>query len=123
MFAGQTATICTIDEHCWEINEKVLETVPGGTRTFLSADSVKCDDEEERQNYTVEFLNSLTPSGMPPHRLNIKVNAIVMLLHNLSLCQGLCNGTGLEITHMHNHCIQAVILTGTNKGSAFRLSS
>ena len=71
------------NEHCLEINEKLLETITGETRTFLSTDTVKCDNEEERQNYPVEFLNSLTPSGMPPHRLNIKVNAIVMLLRNL----------------------------------------
>ena len=66
----------------------------------------------------MEFLNSLTPSAMPPYRLNIKVNAIVMLLRNLSLRQGLCNGTRLKLTHMHNHCIQAIILTGANKGNA-----
>ena len=55
---------------------------------------------------------------MPQCRLNIKVNAIVMLLCNLSLCQELYNGTRLKVTHMHNHCIQAIILTSANKGNA-----
>ena len=36
------------NEHCLEINEKVLETIPEETRTFLSADFVKCDNEGER---------------------------------------------------------------------------
>ena len=90
----------------------------GQARTYLSADSVKCDDEEERQNYPTEFLNSLTPSGMPPHRLNLKVDSVVMLLRNLSLQQGLCNGTRLKVTHMHNNCIQAVTLTGARQGNA-----
>ena len=39
-----------------------------------SADTVKCDSDEERQNYPIEFLNSLTPSGMPPHKLNLHCN-------------------------------------------------
>ena len=105
------------NEHCLAVNERVLATIPGEGRTYLSADSVKCDNQEEGQNYPVEFLNSLTPSGMPPHRLNLKVNAVVMLLRNLSLSQGLCNGTRLKVTQMHNNCIQATILTGANHGN------
>ncbi len=50
------------------LNERVLDTLPREVRTYISTDSVKCDNEEERQNYPTEFLNSLTPSGMPPHR-------------------------------------------------------
>ncbi len=42
-----------------EPNERVLGTLPGDSRTYLSADTVKCNDAEERQNYPVEFLNSL----------------------------------------------------------------
>ena len=105
------------NEHCLEVNERVLGTLPGEARTYLSADSVKCDNEEERHNYPTEFLNSLTPSGMPPHCLNLKVNSVVMLLRNLSLRQGLCNGTRLKVTHMHNNCIQASIMTGANHGN------
>ena len=56
------------NEHCLQVNERVLGTLPGEARVYLSADAVKCDDEDARQNYPVEFLNSLTPSGMPPHR-------------------------------------------------------
>ena len=72
------------------MNEEVLKMLPGETKTYLSADSVNCDDNEEAQNYPMEFLNSLTPSGMPPHCLNLKVGSIVMLLCNISLKKGLC---------------------------------
>lgn len=105
------------NENCMETNMKVLHMLPGEARTYLSADSVKCDNEEERQNYPVEFLNTLTPSGMPPHCLKLKVNCIVMLLRNLSLRQGLCNGTRLKVTHLHHNCIQAAVIQGPNKGN------
>ena len=41
-----------------------------------------------------------------------------MLLRNLSLQQGLCNGTRLRVTHLHSNCIQATILTGASQGNA-----
>ena len=105
------------NENCMDLNEKVLRMLPDKAKTYYSADTVKCDSDEERQNYPIEFLNSLTPSGMPSHKLNLKVNCIVMLLRNLSLHQGLCNGTRLKVTHLHQNCIQATVIMGPNKGN------
>ena len=79
----------------------------GESITYLSMDSVNCDNNEEAQIYPMEFLNSLTPLGMPPHCLNLKVGCIVMLLRNIALKKGLCNGTRLEITYLHRNSVQA----------------
>ncbi|XP_065670843.1 ATP-dependent DNA helicase pif1-like [Hydra vulgaris] len=49
------------------INEEVLECLLGEVKNYLSADQIDTDDLNERNNFPVEFLNSLTPSGMPPH--------------------------------------------------------
>ena len=79
-------------------------------------DKAVCDSEEESRVYPPEFLNSLTPSGMPPHRLILKPRAIIMLLRNLDIKRGLCNGTRLIVVWLHKHVIDAEILTGSNKG-------
>ncbi|UYV80593.1 hypothetical protein LAZ67_19000888 [Cordylochernes scorpioides] len=99
-----------------EINEKVLDRLPNRSQCFLSVDSVECENVEEQNNYHTEFLNSLTPTGMPPHRLNLKIGAIVMLLRNLNPKQGLCNGTRMVIQRMRSHVLEAQILTGTKVG-------
>ena len=55
---------------------------------------------------------------MPPHTLKLKVNSIVMLLRNLSIEDGLCNGTRLIVKHLHDNVIacEVLILTGINEG-------
>eukprot|EP00106_Octopus_bimaculoides_P001508 XP_014768950.1 PREDICTED: ATP-dependent DNA helicase PIF1-like [Octopus bimaculoides] len=102
---------------CLAINEKVLNIIPEALKTYLSTDPVSCNNEEKVQNYPFEFINSLTPSGMPPHRLNLKVGAIVMLLNNLSISQGLCNGTRMKVKRLHEHCVEVSLVTGFNRCS------
>ncbi|KAF2351994.1 DNA helicase Pif1-like, partial [Trinorchestia longiramus] len=99
------------------INENILRNIPGETKTYSSSDSASSDDQAEAQNYPLEFIISLTPSGMPPHRLNLKIGAIVMLLRNLSISQGLCNATRMKILQMHQNSIEATLISGSHMGS------
>ena len=98
-----------------QLNKQVLQKIPGETRIYYSTDKVLTDDEEESQNYPQEFLHSLTPSGMPEHRLCLKIGAIIMLLRNLDIQSGLCNGTRLVVMNMHDHLIEAVPISKTTQ--------
>ena len=98
------------------LNEQILQLLPGEAVTYISVDSIISDDKEETQMYPLEFLNSLTPSGMPPHKLNLKLNSVVMLLRNLSLKDGLCNGTRLIVRRLHTNVCDCEVLTGVRKG-------
>ncbi|CAF3420044.1 unnamed protein product [Rotaria socialis] len=66
-------------------NEEVLQRLPGKEIIYTSMDDVECEDSDNVTNYPTECLNSLTPSGMPSHKLKLKIGAIVMLLHNLDI--------------------------------------
>ena len=93
------------------LNKQVLERLPGDQHVYLSVDKVICDDNEEQQNYPLEFINSLTPSGMPEHRLCLKVGSVIMLLRNLDIQKGLCNGTRLIVKELFENIIVADTLT------------
>lgn len=68
-----------------------------------------------------EWLNSLDIPGLPPHVLNLKIGAIVMLLRNMNRRQGLMNGTRLQITAILPRVLQATILTGALRGTTVLL--
>ena len=61
---------------------------------LLSVDSM---EEHQGGAVHVEYLNTLLPSGLPPHRLTLKIGAPIMLLRNISNKRGLANGTRLIV--------------------------
>ncbi|GBM90007.1 hypothetical protein AVEN_43453-1 [Araneus ventricosus] len=114
---SEKAILCLKNEDSLKINEQVLKKLPGQNKTYFSADSIICEDQEEQNNFPLDFYQPLTPSGMPPHELNLKVGAVVMLLRNLNPSAGLCNGTRLIIRKLMPNVIDAEIFTGHTKGS------
>jgi hypothetical protein len=66
-------------------------------KDFLIADFA--EDKEVVNKYPFEFLNTLEVKGMPSHKLPFKIGTPMMLLHDLDLSAGLCNGTRLIVRH------------------------
>lgn len=108
--------LCPKNSDVDSINEEVLNILEGDTVTFLSSNSIDDSTEEDLQNYPVEFLNELTPTGMPRHKLNLKKGAIIMLLRNINTKKGLCNGTRLFVKDLKKNLIIAQVITGSAEG-------
>ncbi|KAJ8874818.1 hypothetical protein PR048_022707 [Dryococelus australis] len=66
-------------------------------------------------HFPQDFLNSLNPSGLPPHELSLKVGTPIMLLRNISP-PNMCNVTRLLIKDLKENLIVATILTGPAAG-------
>ncbi|KAF1885671.1 hypothetical protein Lal_00039519, partial [Lupinus albus] len=59
------------------------------------------------QGLTTEFLNSLKTSGLPNHKIKLKVGTPIMLLRNLDQTEGLCNVTKMIVNRLATHVIEA----------------
>jgi PIF1 helicase. len=95
------------------INTDILNQIPGEETKYHSYDKIICDNGNDINNYPVEFLNSLTISGLPPHKLVLKVNCIVLPIRNLNTKKVLVNGIRMRIKFMHRTAIDCEVLTGT----------
>ena len=89
------------------LNKQVLDRLPGEQHIYLSVDQAICDNRGATKLSPREFINSLTPSGMPEHRLCLKVGSIIVLLRNLDIQGGICNGTRLTIKLLYENIIVA----------------
>jgi hypothetical protein len=66
--------------------------------------------------YPPEYLATIDMPGLAPHELRLKVGMPIICLRNMSRSLGIANGTRLVISALHNHSIQADILTGARCG-------
>ncbi|XP_024958965.1 uncharacterized protein LOC112499930 [Cynara cardunculus var. scolymus] len=84
--------LTTKNEYVDEINDKLIERFCRKEKIYYSFDEA----EDDKNNlYPMEFLNSLTVSGLPPHYLRLKIGCPIILLWNIDPSNGLCNNTRL----------------------------
>ncbi|CAG8766244.1 28540_t:CDS:2, partial [Gigaspora margarita] len=71
----ERAILTTKNQRVDEINNFILSDFPGEERTYCSADSVVNPECVNNNLYPPEFLNTLSPNGMPSRKLKLKKGA------------------------------------------------
>jgi len=98
-----------------QINDYMLDLMPA----YLSYDyplTQNSNGDSVNDVHTSEFLNTINASGLPHHKIILKIGVPVMLLRNIDKKLGLCNGTRLIITRMGKFVLEAKVISGSNIG-------
>ena len=103
--------LTTLNKDVNDINAIGINKFPGEMQTFKSVDSPLQGDE---CIYTTEYLNSITPNGLPPHELHLKIGIPIILLRNINSNIGACNGRRLKIIALNKYIIEAQTIDGTD---------
>ncbi|AES82104.1 PIF1-like helicase [Medicago truncatula] len=102
-----------------EINNYVMSLIPGEERIYLSCDS-PCPSSIVANRpddvHTPKFLNTISASGLPNHKIILKVEVPIMLLRNLDISVGLCNETRLIITRIGRYMLEGRVISGSSIG-------
>nr|GEW89464.1 DNA helicase [Tanacetum cinerariifolium] len=112
----EKAIFCPKNDTADLINAKILLAVEGRSKIYLSNDEaipLGGDKSETERLYPMEYLNTMNFPGFPPHELEPKVGSPIMLLRNVNLLGGLCNGTRMIVRSLKSKVIEAQIITGT----------
>jgi ATP-dependent DNA helicase PIF1 len=91
------------------INMKMIDHFQGDQMVYHSFDYAM---DDPHNYYPEEFLNTLTPNGLPPHVLKPKIGYPVILLRNIDPANGLCNGIKLIIRGFKKNTIDTEIVLG-----------
>ncbi|KAL7601710.1 hypothetical protein Lser_V15G22262 [Lactuca serriola] len=108
----ERAILAPKNEVVQEINDRLLKKFPGDEVEYLSSDSI-CEseflhDQFDANLYSPDVLNGLKVSGLPNHKLVLKIGVPVMLLRNIDKKNNLCNGTRLQVLSLGKCVIERV---------------
>jgi hypothetical protein len=106
--------LTSVNQDVHELNNIALSKIPGDAVETLSIDTAGSAESEAQ--YPTEFLNTVNVSGMPVHKLTLKVGAPILLMRNLNIRAGLSNGTRLIITRISQRVLEAEHVTGARFG-------
>ncbi|XP_076913059.1 uncharacterized protein LOC143571549 [Bidens hawaiensis] len=107
------AILSNRNESVDEINDQMIGMFQGEEKVYYSFDEV---EDDHNNFYPIEFLNSLTVSGLTPHKLQLKIGCPIILLRNINPSLGLCNGTRLICKGFQPNAIDVEIAGGQHTG-------
>ena len=110
----ERAILTPLVSHVDELNAEMCASFPREVRVYTSADRAE-GDHEDFGGVPEEFLNTLSPSGLPPHQLPLKLGMPVMLICNINRDQGQVNGTRAIIRGLFN-TVPDLELLGEQRG-------
>ncbi|KAF1858603.1 hypothetical protein Lal_00044636 [Lupinus albus] len=110
---SESVTLTPTNENVHKLNDKIINHFLGEDHNLLSFDEVEGDTNNLYQH---EYLNSITPGGLPPHVLRVGKGLPLMLLRNIDPKVGLCNWTKLLCHGTYINMLDVEILSGQHDG-------
>lgn len=86
LYLKERMIVTLTNEIIVEINKKMLEMVPTEWRTYYNFDSI-CNNSTNFDKFEIlypQFLNISEFNCFPQHELNLKINALIIMLRNLN---------------------------------------
>ncbi|KAL3073431.1 hypothetical protein niasHT_038569 [Heterodera trifolii] len=120
---SERAILCPLNRDTLQLNKIIMDRLTTDERVYHAVTLPVVDKAGERDLDNIaadanhENLCRMTPPGIPEHILRVRVGAVMMVIRNISLEEGLCNGTRVQVIELFDNLIRCRILTGTHVGN------
>ena len=98
----------------------MLAKFPGPAQLFFSVNfilnSKKTGENNPLLNYPMEYLSKINCGSLPLAKLKLKIGCPVMVLKNLDVANGVCNGSRGILTRCSNKVLEVRLLTEDHAG-------
>jgi len=91
-------------------NNTLLDKMPGTEHRFEAVNTIEASEQAAAELYAAEYLQSINLASISPSSHRLKIGVPLMLIRNLSLKHGICNGTRLRLLGINRNCLQVAIL-------------
>jgi hypothetical protein len=95
------------------LNDEITASLPG--IGFMSK-SIDIPDPEGWNSLPEECLNTLSPPGLPEHQILLKVGMPIVVIRNLYITRGVCNGSRMIVKEVGEGFILGELMSGPCKG-------
>lgn len=119
-YLSERAILTPTNQTVGRLNAIIVDKIPGEAVSYYSLDEAEDfggTDAQKNAAFPIEYLNSISIAGMPPHELKLKVGVVVMLIRNLNQTLWLCNGTRMMVTKCLKNCVQCEVICGIFVGT------
>ena len=105
--------LCPTNRQVEYYNNEMLKCFDGPSRIYLSADHIKeaTDNGIIAPSGYIDYHREHTPPGLPPHKLNIKVNGVYRLMRNISVDRGLVKNCRVVVKTLGISVVSVQIIT------------
>lgn len=112
------AILAPINETIDNINAFIVQPLQGPAIRLLSSDHMNKSDPRDVVQSTIvspDHLNALNAVGIPPHELNVKLNAMLMVTRNLNFNERIVNGQKVQLLNVSSNArvLQVKLLDGS----------
>jgi ATP-dependent DNA helicase PIF1 len=98
-----------------ECNQRIVASLPG--QPVICESTYRFVNDNDNLQHDIGSLRCINPSGLPPHLLQLKVGTCIILIRNLNIKEGHCNGTRYIILSLTRRCIRAKKLNSVGDGN------
>lgn len=95
--------LVTTNAEAVKISDELQKNFSGESKEFYSIDSAIQTEHPQDLiadnigDQCIEQLNRKTPGSLPPYKLDVKKGSIMMIITNVAVDLGLCNGTRIQV--------------------------